>query len=279
MSFQPVVPLGGFAGWQFLQRTMESQREAFDAAPRRQRDAAYFEANIGRVRTAEALVGDRRLLSVALGAFGLGEDINNRAFIRKVLEEGTTSRDALAMKLTDRRYREFSAAFGFGDAGARTGRAGFGQDIVEAYLTREFEIGVGETDETMRLALNLDRELPEIASRSVSDDTKWLTVLGNPPLRRVFETAFGLPQSFGALDLDRQLEEFKDRAARSLGIDSFTDFAEADQRAELTRRFLALAQIRGDFGAGGGAFNPAVALLGSAASGLPGASTPLLSLL
>ncbi len=48
---------------------------------------AYFEANIGKVETAADLVGDRRLLKVALGAFGMDGEIDKRAFLRKVLEE------------------------------------------------------------------------------------------------------------------------------------------------------------------------------------------------
>ena len=40
---------------------------------------------------------------MALGAFGLQDDINNRYFIRKILEEGTTNEDALANRFSDTR--------------------------------------------------------------------------------------------------------------------------------------------------------------------------------
>jgi hypothetical protein len=271
MSFQPVVPFGGIAGWQFLKRTMDTQRAAFDAAPSRQRDIDYFRQNIGKVTTAEQLVDDRRLLSVALGAFGLDDDINSKAFIRKVLEEGTLDRGALANKLTDSRYREFSAAFGFGNGVLpRTALSGFADEIGSAYLRRQFETGVGESDQTMRLALTLERELPGIASRDVGEDTKWLTVMGNPPLRRVFETAMGLPQSFGALDLDRQLVEFRERGERLFGLSSFVDFADPEKQEELMRVFLARAQISGGFGGGAGPTSPALQLLQSASAGSAG---------
>lgn len=46
--------------------------------PKIRNDEAYFRAKIGSVKTAEQLVSDRRLLKVALGAFGLEADINNR---------------------------------------------------------------------------------------------------------------------------------------------------------------------------------------------------------
>jgi hypothetical protein len=61
-------------------------------------------------------VGDRRLLEVALGAFGLDDDIRNRFFIRKVLEEGTTSPSRrFANRLSDKRYLALAETFGFGD--------------------------------------------------------------------------------------------------------------------------------------------------------------------
>ncbi len=82
MSFTPVVPVGGYAGWTFLARTREAQKQAFVASASQQRDEAYFRAKIGGISTAEELVADRRLLSVVLGAFGLEADIDNRYFIR-----------------------------------------------------------------------------------------------------------------------------------------------------------------------------------------------------
>ncbi|MEM1428041.1 MAG: DUF1217 domain-containing protein [Pseudomonadota bacterium] len=244
MTFQPVVPFGGFAGWQFLQRTAETQRAAFDAAPVRQRDVDYFQERIADIGSAEELVSDRRLLTVALGAFGLDEDIGNRFFIQKVLEEGTGSSEALANRLTDTRYRQLSEAFGFGNGVLpNTGLEGFGQGISDAFLERQFEIGVGETDQTLRLALTFEREFDGIASSTISNDAKWLTIMGNPPLRQVFETALGFPRSFGALDIDRQLEDFKDRAASALGSSDLTQLAEPEAQDELLRSFLARAQI------------------------------------
>ena len=269
MSFQPVVPFGGFAGWQFLQRTMDAQRQAFDAAPVRQRDLDYFRDRIGQITSAEALVADRRLRSVALRAFGLGDDIDNRFFIQKVLEGGTDDPAALANRLTDSRYRAMAEAFGFGNGSLpRTALRGFADQIADAFLQREFEVGVGQADQSMRLALTLERELTGIAARPVTNDTKWLTIMGNPPLRRVFETALGLPQSFGALDLDRQLAEFKDRALSRFGTADVSGLASPERQQDVVRNFLAQAQISGGFGVGeSGSTSPALTLLTAAAGG------------
>jgi hypothetical protein len=255
MTFQPVVPFTGLVGWTFLNRTLENQQDAFRKSPEIARDADYFRDRIGSLTSAEALVSDRRLLRVALGAFGLDEDIDNRFFIRKVLEDGTLDPEALSNKLADKRYREFSRAFGFGDFAIPLSQApGFADRTVAAFETRQFEIAVGDADQNMRLALGLTRDLGEIAARPSADTTLWLTVLGSPSLRAVFETAFGLPTGFGAIDLDRQVEVLRARARQAFGADTVSQFADPEQLEALTRRFLLRADLQaGPSGVSGGA--------------------------
>ncbi|MEI4233386.1 DUF1217 domain-containing protein [Roseovarius sp. D22-M7] len=244
MTFSPVLPTGGLAGWALLDRTMDRQTELFNKSPRLVRDTAYFEKTIGTITTADELVSDRRLLRVALGAFGLQEDIDSRAFIRTILEEGTGRDDALANRLTDPRYKQLAEAFGFAeDQTSRISEPGFGATITDQFRRREFEVAVGDQDQALRLALNAERELGAIATGEASENARWFSILGNTPLRRVFETALGLPESFAQLDLDRQLGEIKSRAERQLGITSLSDLAAPDVQEQLIRRYLVRDQI------------------------------------
>ncbi|MEM9370573.1 MAG: flagellar protein, partial [Pseudomonadota bacterium] len=87
--FAPILPATGLVGFKLLEQTQTVQREIFDRQPEIARDTDYFRETIATVQSAGALVEDRRLLRVALGAFGLDEEIDKRAFIRKILEEGT----------------------------------------------------------------------------------------------------------------------------------------------------------------------------------------------
>lgn len=266
MSFQPVIPFGGIAGLAFLNRTRDTQEDAHAASAPIARATGHFRERIAGISTAEDLVADRMVLQVALGAFGLEDDINNRFFIEKILSDDLSSGDALANRLSDKRYLAMAQAFGFGTAGGpRTGDAGFADGIVAAFEARSFEAAVGEQDTDLRLVLGLERDLSEIADRpGLSDDGKWFSIMAAPPLRTVFETAFGLPQSFGTLDLDQQLVQFRDRAERYLGTSDVVELSGADQRAELERLFLARAQIAGGIGPGSGA-STALTLLQSAA--------------
>ncbi len=253
MSFQPIVAGSGLVAWNFLQRTMDTQTKAFEASPQISRDLDYFAENIGKVETAEDLANDRRLMRVALGAYGLDDDINNTYFMKTILEEGSQASDALANKLADKRYLEFAKDFGFGDLGGPWHKLpSFAENIKEAYTTRQFEKAVGEQDESLRLAMNAVRELEELAVNGTSDTTKWFTVLGNPPLRNVMEATFNLPQSFGTLDLDRQLEVFRGRMEKLTGDSEIGQFVGEDAQQKLVDRYLIMSQINNTQGMSGG---------------------------
>ena len=244
MSFAPVIPLNGLAGWRYLDNTLERQQDAHAKNPLQARDVAYFRDNISGVSSAADLVSDRRLLTVALGAFGLDDDLNNRAFIRKVLEDGTSERSALANRLADKRYRDLSDAFGLGDGQIpQTGRSNFADTIIARHEDRQFEIAVGNQSENLRIALTLRRELPDLASEGTTEDTKWLQILGNPPLRRAFERAFGMPESFAGIDLDQQVSQMKDKAQSRFGTTDPSVFAEPDRGEELVELYFLRSQI------------------------------------
>lgn len=258
MSYSPVLPLGGYGGWAFLKRTMGSQTAAFNASSDLKRDEDYFRAKIGNINSAEELVSDRRLLKIALGAYGLDADINSKAFIRKVLEDGTLKVGTLANRLADKQYQKLSAAFGFGDfAIPRNKLSDFPDKIISAYRARQFEVAVGDQSADLRLALNAERELVGIASKTTSsEDAKWFTIMGNAPLRQVFEKALGLPKSLGTLDLDQQLGVFKSKAEAQLGSGSITQFSDPAKVQGLIRRFLVRSEaqaLQGQIGAGASA--------------------------
>lgn len=243
MSFQPVLPFTGYTGWRFLDRTLESQQAAFAQSQPVMRATDYFRENIAKVFTAEDLVSDRRLLSVALGAFGLDEDINNKAFIRRILEDGTTSDDALSNRLADKRYQEFSRAFGFGDSPVpRTVLSSFSDRIIAKYENRQFERAVGEKDNDLRLALNVKQGLTDILNATESVNAQWFSIIGNVPLRNVFQTAMGLPTGLASIDLDQQLGVFKARAKSLFGSDGLAEISKPDQQEKLIRLFLLRAE-------------------------------------
>ena len=245
MTFAPIIPASGVVGPRLLSQTQDAQRAVFDRQPQLAREVEYFAEKIADVRTAEDLVADRRLLRVALGAFGLDDEIDKGAFLRKILAEGTEDPEAFANKLVDPRFVKFAKAFGFGDfLGARTGDVGFAANITAAYKERQFERAVGDQDTALRLALNFRREIATYANANDPENSAWFSAMGDVPVRSVFEGAFGLSSAFGQLDIDRQRDELKDLNNRFFGSKSLAVFQDSAEVENLINRFLVQRTIQ-----------------------------------
>ncbi|MCL5778910.1 DUF1217 domain-containing protein [Limibaculum sp. FT325] len=267
MPFAPAIPAGGLAGFRFLTRTFEAQLAQFSRSPDIDRDVQDFIARAGQIGSAEELVRDTRLLRVALGAFGLEDEIGKRALVRRVLEEGTLDPDAFANRLANPVWREFSAALGFGDLGSFLGSETTRREIADRYRVRQFERAVGDVDVDLRLTLNFRREIGAVAAGAQSDAAIWFRILGSPPLREVIEGVFALPSGFSRLDLDAQRQILADRSRAAFGSASPKVFRSSEVAERAATRFLLNAQIRqGQAAIGPGA--TALALLGSAGLGV-----------
>ncbi len=261
--FSPVIPSSGLVGWRFLQTTYNAQFEAFSQSSQLSRTSDYFAENIGKVVSAEELVSDRRLLEVALGAFGLQDDINNRFFIQKILEEGTTNDDSLANRFADARYVALAEAFGFGVGETRgIETEGFAEDLIEKFNRNSFEVAAGEQDDSMRIALFAQRTLSDVVGDDSSEDAKWFTIMGQPPLRELFEKALGLPQAFGQIDIEQQLVVFKERSTSVFGSSDLSQFTASEAVDDLVTQYLARAQIA-SIGTGASSSSIALQLLQS----------------
>jgi len=272
MVFQPVIPSSGLLGLTVLDRTFDRQLKAFSDSAQIQRNIDYFRENAGKATTPEEFVADRRLMEVALGAFGLSSEIDKKALIRKMLEEGTSDRTALANRFADPRYRDFVAAVGFiEDAGSNLVIAERREDFISDYKLLAFEEAVGAVDGDIRLALNFRREIAKVAEGDASDDTKWLKALGQLPVRSVLDTAFGLPPQFVQIDIDRQVEVYKERARSILGTESPDVFRDPAKIEEVVRRFIALKEAQ----SGPSALTPGVGALSLLQSSALGASAQI----
>jgi len=77
------------------------------------KDAQYYADNINKVKDVDDFLGDYKLYSYAMKAYGLDDMIYAKAFMKKVLESDLTDANSFANKLSDTRYKEFAAAFNF----------------------------------------------------------------------------------------------------------------------------------------------------------------------
>lgn len=243
MPFAPVIPLSGLGGWRFLERTQEKQQALFNSSPDLQREIDYFKENIGDVTSSAELVGDRRLLAVALGAFGLSDELNKQAFVRTVIDGGTFEPLSFANRLGNSNYLEFAKAFSFGNVGGFVPTTNRINDITDKFLTTQFEEAVGDVDNTMRLALNFKREISELAGQDLPRDTAWFRAMGSQPIRAVLESAFNLPTEFSQIGLDQQKDVLISKAREFFGSDRIDVFADPEILDDMVRRFHLREQI------------------------------------
>lgn len=76
-------------------------------------EAAYFKANIGKVKTVTDLVANQRLLSFAMSAYGLDPTVETTKDIRTMLEGGVQDANSPANQSSDKHWASFVAAFDF----------------------------------------------------------------------------------------------------------------------------------------------------------------------
>jgi hypothetical protein len=156
-----------------------------------------------------------------------------------------------------------SEAFGFGSSEIRnTSLSTFGPEIVEKYNRQSFEVAVGQQDEAMRIGLYAQRQLNEVASGEGTETTKWYSVMGQPPLRALFETAFGLPTAFGQIDIEQQLSTLQDKASSFFADKSVSQFADPDVQEQLISTYIARSQLA-NLGSGASSNSIALQLLQS----------------
>ncbi len=107
--------------YMLLSRNLATSLQRKGAEPITARETAYYQANIGKVKSADDFMADQRLYSYAMKAFGLEDMTYAKAFMRKVLTEGTSDSSAFANRLADDRYVAFAKAFDFADGATAQG--------------------------------------------------------------------------------------------------------------------------------------------------------------
>ena len=159
----------------------------------------YYAANIGNVTSISDLVDNYRLLSYALSAYGLGDQVNNKALVTQVLEGGVSSSKALANTLSNPNWAKFAAAFNFVANGASSISTSSAVSTTEAaYGEQQLENQQGQQDVGVQLALYFQRVAPTITSS--------YSVLGDENLLEAFQTIFGVTlNTYGNIDTNASI--------------------------------------------------------------------------
>ncbi|WP_420863681.1 DUF1217 domain-containing protein [Algirhabdus cladophorae] len=191
------------------------------------------------IKTPTDFFNDPALMLATFNFFDLPQGSDAVPFAGRILESDPDSPTSLVNVFPDTRYKVFFNAFDFETAQSeRSYSAEFINGVVDNYLDNQFEVRVGEGDTSMRLALSLDRDLNDVVSNGLSNDSRWFAVMGSSTLREVFQTTLNFPSSFATLDIDQQLRDFKERSESVLGTSDLSDLTTPDAIDDLRQRYL-----------------------------------------
>lgn len=149
-------------------------------------DTKYYQENIGKVQNVDEFLDDYRLYSYAMKAHGLEEMIYAKAFMKQVLESDLGDDNSFANRLTDDRYKNIAAAFGFGSSsteGATAQSSGQMERLLDTY-DQTIVARNNQTEEGVRYF----KAMMETAGKVKSVDE----FLQNERLRQFVFDAYGL---------------------------------------------------------------------------------------
>ncbi|MGX5839688.1 DUF1217 domain-containing protein [Mesorhizobium sp. ArgA1] len=102
-------------------------------------ETSYFIGNISNVKSIDDLMGNDRLLTYAMAAFGLDADAEAPATVRAMLEGGVTDPNSPANTSTNKGYAAFVAAFDF----VQYGDQATARDAVQQAVPKAIMAGTG----------------------------------------------------------------------------------------------------------------------------------------
>jgi uncharacterized protein DUF1217 len=158
------------------------------------REAAYYKAHIGKVKSVDDFMKDYRLYHYATKAYGLEDMAYAKAFMKKVLESDLSDANSFVNKLVDKRYREFAAAFSFNGSATPVAQSENQTDeMIGLYTaTRKSQVDALAGDSNYYSA--------EIGNISSADQ-----LLNNDRLRNYVYSAYGIDQSKWSRDTISQV--------------------------------------------------------------------------
>ncbi|TAV84888.1 DUF1217 domain-containing protein [Rhizobium leguminosarum] len=148
------------------------------------RDSSYYKENIGKVTTVDEFMGDYKLYSYAMKAYGLEDMTYAKAFMKKVLESDLSDSSSFANSLSDTRYAEFAAAFKFAGE-TKTAQSDVQWDnLLDAY------------EESFDTEANDIADATDYFEGNISSITSVDDLLSSSKLKNYVLTAFGLSTEY-----------------------------------------------------------------------------------
>jgi uncharacterized protein DUF1217 len=225
---------------------------------------AYYQANIGNVKTPSDLINNYRLFSYVMTAYGLGDMTSyGKGLMEKVLEQGTGSQQDLAYTLNNPKILALAQAFNFAADGASTTSSTAVQSgVINSYIEQTLDSNQGQSDPGAELALYFQQHAANI--------TNAYDILGDKNLLTVVQTALGISSYTSEEDIDTQANMLSSKL-------NFSDFQDPTKLQNFIERFCVLYDENNPDATSSQSSNVPNALLSDDSSSSGGISYSLLS--
>jgi hypothetical protein len=231
-----------YASYNSVVRNLQQSLTRVAQQPDVTRNAAYYKENIGKINTVDEFLKNDRLYQYAMKAYGLEDMIYAKAFMRNVLESDLLDANSFANKLTDKRFRDFAAAFSFTSPDTPAAQSSNQTDDMVGLYTAQVQSRVEGIDEDTRYynamiggiksvdeLLNDDRLRTYVFSAFGIDDNTW----SRDTIRKVLSSDPSDPNSYVNTALAPQRDE----------INASLDQAQADARDANSKIAQYMAQL------------------------------------
>jgi hypothetical protein len=198
MEMLPAM-MSTYQSYLFYTRNPAQTQQRTAADPTVARAQQYYQANIGKVKTASDLVNNYQLFSYAMNAYGLQDMTYAKAFMTKVLTSDLSDPQSFVNKLSDSRYKAFAQAFNFNTSGTITSAAAAQTTAQSSDLTSLYATSASGA----ATAANTEASYMQSA---ISASTTVGQITGNPRLVKDLLTTYGLNQ-YTSLDTITQALE------------------------------------------------------------------------
>ena len=196
---------------------------------------AYYQANIGSVKTPAELVNNYRLFSYVMTAYGLGDMASyGKGLIEKTLEEGTGSQSNLAYTLNNPEILSLAQTFNFAaDGASATTSTAATSGVVSNYIEQTMDSNEGQSNPGIQLALHFQQNASSIQNA--------YNILADKNLLTVVQTALGISSLTSEEDVDTQ-SNLITSTLKNEGY-SIADFQDPTKVQKFVEKFCAMYDI------------------------------------
>lgn len=242
-----------YFSYNYITRNLKQSLTRVEQQPDVAREAAYYKANIGKVKSVDDFMKDYRLYHYAMKAYGLEDMAYAKAFMKKVLESDLSDSKSFVNQLVDKRYREFAAAFSFNGTATPVAQSGDQTDeMIGLYTaTRKSQVdaladdsnyynaqigNIGSADQL----LNNDRLRNYVYSAFGIDESKW----PRDTISQVLRSDPSDPNSYVNTTFASQLTGLNAQLAQAQSDVSATNTKIADYTAQLSQPGADVPQLK-----------------------------------